>query len=205
MTFADLLLAPIALLLPSAGAIERAPAPEEPSVAASAAVPQEAYAWPQVELRDAAPDWPFAPVLFQSAHPDDAWQVHIEQRMQIRIIPRNQAPVPRSRDLRDMFVGIPDRDEGHEYTERKIGKCVSIAGIGGVQPDRANRLLLYMRDRRLVSAELERSCRARDFYSGFYMERTADGQLCVDRDVLLSRSGMNCKLTRIRQLVEDDR
>ena len=65
--------------------------------------------------------------------------------------------------------------------------------------------MLYLRDRRLIAAELERSCRARDFYSGFYLAKTSDGKLCVDRDTLLSRNGMNCKLTRIRQLVETDR
>lgn len=103
-----------------------------------------------------------------------------------------------------MFIGIPDEDVASHFTERKVGKCLAIGGIGGVQPDRGSRLLLYMRDRRLIVAELERSCRAKDFYSGFYLARTPDGQLCVDRDTLLSRSGMNCKLTRLRQLVESD-
>jgi hypothetical protein len=51
---------------------------------------------------------------------------------------------------------------------------------------------------------LNRACRARDFYSGFYVERASDGRICVDRDTLLSRSGANCKLTRIRQLVDAD-
>ena len=37
----------------------------------------------------------------------------------------------------------------------------------------------------MVSAALERSCSARDFYSGFYVERNADGQICVKRDTLL--------------------
>src|SRR3546814_6341601 len=103
-----------------------------------------------------------------------------------------------------MFFGIPDEDMESHFSERKIGKCLPIAGIAGVQPNGSNHLLLFMRDQRLVSAELERACRARDFYLGFYLSRTSDGQLCVDRDTLLSRSGMNCKLTRIRQLIADD-
>ena len=97
-----------------------------------------------------------------------------------------------------------DRDPPTRFIERNIGRCVPVSGISGVQPDAGNRLLLFMRDRRVVSAMLERACRARDFYSGFYVERTPDGQLCVDRDTLLSRSGANCKLTRIRQLIETD-
>jgi hypothetical protein len=88
--------------------------------------------------------------------------------------------------------------------ERNIGRCVPVSSISGVQPDSGGRLILFLRDRRMVSAVLERACRARDFYSGFYIERTTDGRLCVDRDTLLSRSGANCKLTRIRQLVDAD-
>ena len=61
-----------------------------------------------------------------------------------------------------------------------------------------------MRDRSVVSGLLERACRARDFYSGFYLARNVDGKLCVDRDMLLSRSGANCRLTQIRQLVALD-
>lgn len=88
-----------------------------------------------------------------------------------------------------------------------MGKCVSVAGIAGVQPRRGNRLVLFMRDQRIVAADLERACSARDFYSGFYVERSEDGMLCVDRDRLQSRTGARCKLSRLRQLVavnEDD-
>lgn len=201
MNFVSALLYPIALLLPAAGA-------KESDSDAEDAAPhmhvledgQEAHVWPQVPPQMLEPDWPFAERVLQEVEPEPGWQVHIEQRVQIRITPRGPSAV-----RPEMFVGIPDEDIRAHFTERKIGKCVSISGIAGVQPDRGNRLLLYMRDRRLVAAELERSCRARDFYSGFYLGRTSDGQLCVDRDILLSRSGMNCKLTRIRQLVESDR
>ncbi|WP_231568299.1 hypothetical protein [Novosphingobium malaysiense] len=146
------------------------------------------------------PEWPFAVRMLQSVEPQPGWQVHIEQRVQIRISPRAPAPMPP-----DMFVGIPEDDFSVHFSERKIGKCLPVAGIAGVRPDRGNRLLLYMRDRRLIAAELERSCRARDFYSGFYLAKTSDGKLCVDRDTLLSRNGMNCKLTRVRQLVQTER
>ncbi|MCJ2177069.1 hypothetical protein MTR64_00685 [Novosphingobium sp. 2580] len=136
--------------------------------------------------------------MLQDVQPQPARQVRIEQRMEIRITPRAAPPMPP-----DMLTGMPDDDFDLHFSERKIGKCLPISGIAGVKPNKGSRLLLYMRDRRLVAADLERSCRARDFYSGFYLARTSDGQLCVDRDTLLSRSGMNCKLTRIRQLVPD--
>ena len=192
MNFVAALLYPIALLLPAAGAEQgdSRGTPDTPIAAPPASL------WPgnAAELIEADPSGGTAMAI--PVEPAPGWQVRIEQHMQIRITPRAQMPV-----RRDMFIDVPD-DFRVQYLEKKMGKCLSIAGIAGVQPDRGNRLLLYMRDRRLIGAELERSCRARDFYSGFYLSRTEDGQLCVDRDTLLSRSGMNCKLTRMRQLIE---
>jgi hypothetical protein len=205
MNFASALLYPIFLLLPAAGAGDVAPRPEdargqgEQAMEKPASIPVEAHAWPQVEIPGLSPDSPYGASLLRDAIPLDAWQVRIEQRMTIRITPRSAAPMPP-----DMFVGMPGNDGIPQFTERKIGKCLSISGIASVRPDRANRLLLFMRDRRVVSAELDRSCRARDFYSGFLLEPSEDGRICVDRDTLLSRSGMNCKLTRIRELIEQD-
>jgi hypothetical protein len=125
-------------------------------------------------------------------------QVRIEQHTTIRISPaRPRQPPP-------FMLDMPPREPGPRFTERSIGRCVPVAHISGVQPDTGNRLILFLRDRRMISAMLERTCRARDFYSGFYIQRTSDGHLCVDRDTLLSRSGANCRLTRIRQLVDID-
>jgi len=124
-------------------------------------------------------------------------QVRIEQRMTIRIVPR---PVPAP----PMMFDFPDHDMAPRFVERSIGRCLPVGAIAGVQAESGNRLLLFMRDRRIVSAALERACRARDFYSGFYLQRSTDGQLCVDRDALQSRNGVNCKITRLRQLIELD-
>jgi hypothetical protein len=104
----------------------------------------------------------------------------------------------------NIIFDFRQREIAPRMTERKIGKCLPISGIAGVRPDAGNRVILFMRDRRMISAQLERSCRGRDFYSGFYVDRTPDGQLCVDRDTLLSRSGFNCKVARFRQLIEPD-
>lgn len=122
-------------------------------------------------------------------------QVRIERQITIRIAPRG--PAPRA----PAMFEIPDRGRPPRIAERRMGKCLPIGGIAGVQVGRDNRLTLFLRDRRTVSLGLEKSCRAQDFYSGFYVERSPDGQLCVDRDRLQSRSGANCALTRLRQLV----
>ena len=135
-------------------------------------------------------------VFAQSFRVSGANQARIEQRMTIRVTPSTRTVRP------NMLMDLPSREIGPRFAERRIGKCLSVSGISGVQPDGGHELILYMRDRKIISARLERACRSRDFYSGFYLSRSSDGKLCVDRDTLQSRSGANCKLTRIRQLVE---
>lgn len=127
---------------------------------------------------------------------DDSWnQVRIEQRVIIRIAPRmpGQTFSPQLRP-----------PELPRFYERKTSKCLPIASIIGVQPDSPDRLLLMTRGRKLIGASLDKTCRARDFYSGFYVERNEDGQLCAGRDVIHSRAGANCAVTKMRELVEDD-
>jgi hypothetical protein len=129
---------------------------------------------------------------------ESAFQVRIEQRMSIRITPHPSPVRPNA------LVELPGREIGPQFVERKMSKCLPVSSIAGVQAGGGSRLILFLRNQNMVSAELERACQARDFYSGFYLARNEDGRLCVDRDTLLSRSGANCKLTRMRQLVEAD-
>lgn len=121
-------------------------------------------------------------------------QVRIEQRVIVRISPRRVS-------RRSLSAPAPPQAAPVQLRERAIGNCVPLRGIAGVQTTRDNRLLFYMNDRRVVRADLERSCRATDFYQGFYVESSADGQLCIDRDALQSRTGANCEVSRLRQLV----
>ena len=100
------------------------------------------------------------------------------------------------------LVAEMETDVRPHFDERKMGKCVAVGGIAGVQIGGDDKLMLFMRDQRIVSATLEKACSARDFYSGFYIERSADGMLCVDRDKLQSRTGANCGVRRLRQLIE---
>lgn len=200
------LLAPFTLLLPVGTTPDVGDGIDQPANAAPAQ--------PDASDRDGAgpgqysPDdepqgpgqWPFR-FVSRSFAPPSAWQVRIEESITVRISPRARGPVgPPMRP--DVFMDPADRSSGPRMIERRMGKCVPITSIAGVQTAGGGALILYLRDRRMVRAELERSCRSQDFYSGFYLSRSADGQLCVDRDSLQSRSGANCKLTRMRQLVE---
>jgi hypothetical protein len=180
MNLAAALLSPFALLFSAIGADES----QGEGVAA----------YPQVPVKSGAPIWPLG--ALRRFVPEIAEQVHIEQRMTIRVSPRAaRTPAP----PREMFSA--PQSSAPRFSERKIGKCLPISGIAGVEPNGQNKLILFMRDRRMINVELDRSCHARAFYSGFYLSRSDDGMVCVDRDTLHSRSGSACKLTRIRQLV----
>ena len=119
-------------------------------------------------------------------------QVRIEQRIVVRVTPAR----PRNASLPELPRNFPDR-----FSEKKMGKCVPLQNVAAVQTGGPSKLILFLRDRSIVSAELEKACSARDFYSGFYVEARKDGQLCIDRDELQSRTGAKCELSRFRRLV----
>ena len=194
MSLSTALLVPFALLLPTAEVVQTA-APVEQTQSATAEAPADA-----VSDEGQFEGFTYLPITFiANQFPDRrAGQVRIEQTLRIRISPQRAQS---SQARPEMLVGVPQRAIGSSFDERRIGRCLSINSISGVQPNGGNDLILYLRDRRMVRAQLERSCRSREFYSGFYVAG-GDGRLCVDRDMLHSRSGSNCKLAEIRQLVE---
>jgi hypothetical protein len=178
------LLAPLALMLPAAAELA---APAEPArLTPQADVPSG----PVSEARWLPFDAPNAVPVYD--------QVRIEQHLTIRITPRS--PVVRQ----SLMADLPTAPLLPRMSERKMGKCVPVAGIAGFQTGPGSQLVLFMRDQRIVSANLEKACSARDFYAGFYLERSSDGMLCVDRDRMLSRNGVQCHVSRLRLLVDDD-
>lgn len=143
---------------------------------------------------DGAPVWA---ELSDAFRPENQDQVRIERRVIIRISPR--LPLQD-----DPASDPPARPAPRRFEERRMGKCVPIKGIAGVQISRQDRLLLFMHDHRIISARLEKSCNVRDFYSGFYVENSQDGMICAGRDTLHSRAGVNCELSRFHRLVPED-
>jgi hypothetical protein len=178
-------LASVALALPAGLAGGGAP---ETEVARSA---PEQTARPVETQVAAAP--PFAGLLWRY-EPESRSQVRIEQRVIIRV-----TPAPRARQ--DLLADLPQGEVATRFEERPMRRCVAMANIAGVQSGAQNRLILFMRDRRMVSAALEKACSARDFYSGFYVERTKDGLFCSGRDTLQSRTGASCGVRRFANLV----
>lgn len=151
---------------------------------------------PGLGVVEAPRDTPFAVDPLQ---PMAAQQVSIQQRVTIRINPR---PAPMPLDAMT-FDGDAGRS-GPRFSERKMGKCLEMKSISGVQPIDNSRLLLFLRDRRMVTARLEKGCQGREFYSGFIVARNADAQICAGRDRLQSRSGMGCQVSSFRQVVQLD-
>ncbi|MDE2596663.1 MAG: hypothetical protein KGL44_07290 [Sphingomonadales bacterium] len=191
--------APLLLLLPGATAVDAARQAAGPVAGHGAAeqagmVPPPSAVVADPEVAEAMA-WS---VLYDAFRAPVQDQVRIEQRMTIRITPRAPAPMP------EMLMDLPRQGISPRFEERNFGRCLPISGIAGVEYGGGNRLVLYLRDQRIVSAELEKACRARDFYSGFYVDRNADGQICVDRDMLHSRAGTNCSVKRLRQLIDAD-
>ncbi len=183
------ILSPLALLLPAVAG----PLPAE---RADGAVHEAAERADMPKGFNALPAAPFE-VFREARQPQELGQVRIEQRVIIRITP--SSPAAREQMMAELRRQGASRTS---YAEEKLSGCIAIAGIAGVQPaPEQNRLLLFMRDRRVLSAALERACNPRDYYSGFYIERSDDGQLCAKRDLLQSRAGASCKVAQLSRLV----
>lgn len=164
--------------------------------AGGASAPGEQQDGPGLGASPRADEWTGFSPLRALLEQQIAGQVRIQQRVVVRISPQPMAV------RQELAAQALEREVVNRYEERKIGKCLPLESIAAVQTAGANRLVLFLRDQRLISLSLEKACRARDFYSGFYVERHKDGQLCIERERLQSRSGATCEVERLRQLVE---
>ena len=119
---------------------------------------------------------------------DDWYQARSNQRVIIRIPPK---PAP----------ATSKRSEPVEYKEEKIGKCLLMDRLIGARPGPKESLEIMTRDGNVIRAYLGNGCLAREFYAGAYVERSADGKLCIDRDLLHARTGAQCEIDKFRLLV----
>jgi hypothetical protein len=135
-------------------------------------------------------DSPLVPLL---ALKTDYRQVRIDQRVIVRFPAPNSVPAT---------GGAPQRSVGKiTYKEKKIGKCLLVNRLGGSRPGPDRSLDLLTRDGILIRAYLGDGCLAREFYAGAYMERSYDGKLCVNRDLLHARTGAKCDIDKFRLLI----
>jgi len=126
------------------------------------------------------------------------WQVVIEQQLIIR--------VPAQRSSLNNFSASPApevrlRQAPVEWKEKKAPKCVAMRNILGMQATERDSIDLITRQKQRLRAQLNRGCRGLDFYAGFYMQGTKDGQLCEDRDEIHARTGAKCQIEKFRLMV----
>lgn len=120
----------------------------------------------------------------------DWFQMRSDQRVIIRIPPRSEPAASR-------------RSEPVKFSEEKIGKCLLMDRLVGSRPGPKESLEILTRDGNLIRAYLGDGCLAREFYAGAYVERSSDGKLCVDRDLLHARTGAQCEIDKFRLLVPE--
>jgi hypothetical protein len=89
-----------------------------------------------------------------------------------------------------------------QFRQRWVGKGSPLVNrLGGSRPGPDRSLDLLTRDGILIRAYLGDGCLAREFYAGAYMERSYDGKLCVNRDLLHARTGAKCDIDKFRLLI----
>lgn len=156
-------------------------------------IPNGGAGRPEMSLNDIAT--PPLRVLQNARRAETLSQVRIRQRVIIRISP--STPDTRER----MMASLPRSPARESFEEVPHDDCVEVDEIVGVQPTQDNRLLLFMNNRQVLAASLDRACTARAFYSGFYVERNEDGRLCIGRDQLQSRAGVSCEVSGLSRIV----
>ena len=126
------------------------------------------------------------------------WQVVIEQQLIIRV------PAQRSQ-LNNFAAGpMPSRRASEVpivWKEKKAPKCVAMRNIMGMQAAQRDSIDIITRQKQRLRAQLNRGCRALDFYAGFYMQGSKDGKLCEDRDQIHARTGAKCEIDKFRLMV----
>ncbi len=130
----------------------------------------------------AAPPAPAAPVS----------QMRIQQHIMIR--------VPR---VVITARAVPAPPPAIEWKEKKGDKCVPMNQLAGYAQVHGSSVDLMLNGTQRIRARLDDDCPAIDFYSGFYIRRTADGMICADRDSIRSRAGGECQIESFRRLVPE--
>lgn len=87
-----------------------------------------------------------------------------------------------------------------EWKEGRAPRCLARSSIAAATVNGLKDVDFILRDRRRIRARLQNSCPALDYYQGFYLKPTSDGNVCQDRDSIHARSGGECQIDRFRTL-----
>ncbi|MGQ0660964.1 hypothetical protein [Sphingosinicella sp.] len=89
------------------------------------------------------------------------------------------------------------------WRERGGPRCIAAGQIVGATLLGPSSVDLILRDNSRLRARLESRCPALDYYRGFYVNATADGRICADRDSIRSRAGGECQIDAFRALTPE--
>ncbi len=122
------------------------------------------------------------------------YQVRVQQRVIIR--------VPRQRTT-PAAIQMGSKRRSVKLTEVKTGKCLWMNQLAGSRPGKGKKqnLELVTKNGQMFRAYLGDGCLAREFYAGAYMEKSLDGKLCIDRDMVHARTGAKCEIDKFRRVV----
>ena len=112
-------------------------------------------------------------------------QVTVRQQIIIRV-PRALRPAPMSAPVK--------------WREGRGPRCIAARSVAGAALVGQNSVDLLLHDRSRVRVKLDNGCGGLDFYQGFYVNGTADGMICADRDAVRSRMGGQCGIDQFRSL-----
>ena len=107
----------------------------------------------------------------------------VEQRIIIRI-PTRRTLRPRRR-----------APTGIVWRERPAAACQPVSSIARARFTRPGVVDLLTHDNRLIRARLDSECVTLGYYSAFYLVPGEDGQICADRDTIVSRAGSECTIS----------
>jgi hypothetical protein len=87
------------------------------------------------------------------------------------------------------------------WKEKHAPNCVKWSTMAAAMISGPTTIDLIVKGGTRYRVKLEKSCSSIDFYSGFYVKATADGEVCKDRDSIHSRSGGECVIDTFKTLV----
>jgi hypothetical protein len=88
-----------------------------------------------------------------------------------------------------------------KWKEKGAPPCVKWSSMAAAMISGPTTIDLIVRGGTRYRVKLEQSCSAIDFYSGFYVKATPDGEVCKSRDSIHSRSGGACLIDTFKTLV----
>jgi hypothetical protein len=88
-----------------------------------------------------------------------------------------------------------------EWKEQGAPNCVKWSNLAAALVSSPTTIDLIVRGGTRYRVKLEKSCQAIDFYQGFYVKQTQDGQICKGRDSIHSRAGGECVIDKFKTLV----